>query len=151
MGSMGHCISAIIGRREDVCRIAEQMIHADLIELPQGFGMILMTDKLLRDVEELAEVSDEIVFPGLDRFTEAVRELMERYSFHTKLAYIETDYFGGVGTQGGLLYESGCCVVAPRSSETGVINALLSELGVRREPGKDEFDSLGLSKYRRMP
>ncbi len=127
------------------------MIHADLIELPQGFGMILMTDKLLRDVEELAEISDEIVFPGLDRFTEAVRELMERYSFHTKLAYIETDYFGGAGTQGGLLYENGSAAVAPQVSGAGVINALLSELGVRCGSGKDEFDSLGLSKYRRMP
>ncbi len=148
---MGHRISGILGRREDVCRIAEQLIHADLIELPQGFGMILMTDKLLRDVEELAEVSDKIVFPGLDRFTEAVRELMERYSFHTKLAYIETDYFGGAGTQGGLLYENGCAAVDPSAAETGVINALLSELGVRRESGKDEFDSLGLGNYRRMP
>ncbi len=148
---MGHCISAIVGRHSDVCRIAENMIHADLIELPQGYGMVLMTDKLLRDVEELAEVSDEIVFPELDRFTEAVRELMERYSFHTKLAYIETDYFGGAGTQGGVLYENGCAAAAPSVAETGVINALLSELGVWREPGKDEFDSLGLSKYRRMP
>lgn len=127
------------------------MIYADLIELPQGFGMILMTDRLLRDVEELAEVSDEIVFPELDRFTEAVRELMERYSPHTKLAYIETDYFGGTGTQGGLLYENGRVAVAPRAAESGVINALLAELGVWREPGKDEFDSLGLGRYRRMP
>ncbi len=148
---MGHRISAIIGRHTDVCRIAGDMIHADLIELPQGFGMILMTDKLLRDVEELAEVSDEIVFPGLERFTEAVGELMERYSFHTKLAYVETDYFGGAGTQGGVLYGNGRAAADPVAAGTGVINALLSELGVRREHGKDEFDSLGLSKYRRMP
>lgn len=148
---MGHCISAIIGRREDVRKIAEQMIHADLIELPQGFGMILMTDRLLCDVEELAEVSDKAVFPELERFTEAVGELMERYSFHTKLAYIETDYFGGAGTQGGVLYENGRVGAAPRVDGSGVINALLSELGVWRGSGKDEFDSLGLGKYRRMP
>lgn len=127
------------------------MIHADLIELPQGFGMILMTDRLLCDVEELAEVSDKAVFPELERFTEAVGELMERYSFHTKLAYIETDYFGGAGTQGGVLYENGRVGAAPRVDGSGVINALLSELGVWRGSGKDEFDSLGLGKYRRMP
>lgn len=127
------------------------MVHADEIMLPQEFGMVPMTDKLLLDVEELAEVSDKIVFPELDRFTEAVRELMERYSFHTKLAYIETDYFGGKGTQGGLLYENGSVAVAPRAAGSGVINALLSELGVWREPGKDEFDSLGLGKYRTIP
>ncbi len=73
--------------------------------------MIFMTDKLFSGAEELADVPDRIVFSELERFTEAVRKMMERYSFHTKLAYIETGHFGGMGTQGGLLYENGCAAI----------------------------------------
>lgn len=75
---------------------------------------------------------------------------MERYSFRTRLAYIETDYFGGAGTQSGVLYENGKISVGPRSGE-GTINFLLKELGVWHYPDRDEFDMLGLGKYRHMP
>ncbi len=148
---MGHCIQAVIGKHNDVCKITKDWVHVNEILLPQEFGMVLMTDDFMCDVGELAEGSDEVVFPRLDCFTGAVKKLMERYSLRTNIAYFETNYFGGAGTQGGLLYENGSIAVAPRVAESGVINALLAKMGVRRESGKDEFDSLGLGKYRRMP
>lgn len=147
---MGHCIRAIVGADSDLRKIAEDWVKADLIELLQGCGMIFMINALLEDVEELLEVSDDTCFPELEDFTEGVRELMERYSFRTRLAYIETDYFGGAGTQSGVLYENGKISVGPRSGE-GTINFLLKELGVWHYPDKDEFDMLGLGKYRHMP
>ncbi len=147
---MGHCIRAVIGARESVRRLAEDWLKAKVVELPQGFGMIFMTDDLLEDVGELLEVSDELPFSELENFTEEVKTLIERYSFRTKLAYIETEYFGGVGTQAGVLYENGRIAVEPSRGE-GVINILLRELGVWRYPDKDEFDMLELGKYRHMP
>ncbi len=149
---MGHCIHAIIGNHESICKLAGDWIRANEIELPQGFGMILCTDELLDDIAELMETeseSGEPCFPELDYFDVSVKELMERYSFRTKLAYIETDYFGGFGTQSGVLYENGKIAVAPKSGE-GTINALLKELGIWRTSDKDEFDMLELWKYRRM-
>lgn len=68
---------------------------------------------------------------------------------HRVIQKLETDYFGGTGTQGGVLYENGQISIAPRSGE-GTINILLRELGIRRAPNKDEFDSLNLGIYRRM-
>ncbi len=147
---MGHCIRAVIGARESVRRLAEDWLKAKVVELPQGFGMIFMTDDLLEDVGELLEVSDELPFSELENFTEEVKTLIERYSFRTKLAYIETEYFGGVGTQAGVLYENGRIAVEPSRGE-GVINILLRELGVWHYPDKDEFDMLELGKYRHMP
>ena len=82
---MGHCIRAVIGSRESVRRLAEDWLKAKVVELPQDFGMIFMTDDLLEDVGELLEVSDELPFSELENFTEEVKELMERYSFRTKL------------------------------------------------------------------
>lgn len=153
---MGHCIRAIIGKRADVQKIAGDW-PLGVIELPQDFGMVMLTNRFLDDVEELYECGGEDIFPELDGFFAAVRELMEQYSIRTKLAYIETDYFGGVGTQGGVLYENGKPVGEPTVGRvcepkmgTGVINGLLKALGVWREHGKDEFESLELFKYRRM-
>lgn len=149
---MGHCIRAIIGTHEDVHKIADAWVRAKEIELPQGFGMVFCTTVLLEDIEELMESSGEVIdyslFPELEYFNASVKELMESYSFRTKLAYIETDYFGGTGTQAGILYENGK-PAAPKNGE-GAINALLKELGVWRKPDKDEFDMLGLGKYRHM-
>lgn len=147
---MGHCIRAVIGTRDSARRLAEDWLRAKVIELPQDFAMIFMTDDLLEDVGELLEVSDEQCFPELEYFTEEVKELIEYYSFRTKLTYIETDYFGGTGTQAGVLYENGRIAIGPRRGN-GTINILLREMGVWCYPDKDEFDMLKLGKYRHMP
>lgn len=146
---MGHCIRAIIGKQADICKLAEDWVSANMIELPQDFGIVPLTIKLLENMEELLEPSCEDPCSELYGFDQTVKEILEQYSFRTKLAYIETDYFGGVGTQGGVLYENGREVCPPRVGE-GVINALLKELGAWHRPGLDEFDSLELGKYRHI-
>lgn len=106
--------------------------------------MIFLTDALLDEIGELFESANEPSDP------ETVKSfLLQEYSFHTKLAYIETDYFGGIGTQSGILYENGNISI-PLCSGEGAISILLREIGVWREVNKDEFDSLNLGIYRRM-
>lgn len=147
---MGHCIQAIIGIHETVQKMTEDWGCAEKIELPQGYEMVFLTDALFDDITELFDVPDEIRYSELDYFTVAVEQFLQQCSFRTKLVYIETDYFGGVGTQAGVLYENGRIAVEPHSGE-GTINQLLRELGVQRISGKDEFDSLNLGRYRQMP
>ena len=140
---MGHCVRAIIGAHKDIQRI-ENDWFAKEIKLPQGYGMIFLTDVLLDDIGELFESANESSDPET-----VTSYLLQNYSFHTKLAYIEADYFGGIGTQSGILYENGNIGIPPCSGK-GAINILLRELGVWREVNKDEFDSLNLGIYRRM-
>lgn len=148
---MGHCIQAIIGKHAAIQNIADNWQYAQEIELPQGYGMVFWTNALLEDITELFDVPDEEFFyPILDYFTVAADQFLRQYSAHTKLAYVETDYCGGVGTQAGVLYENGCICMEPRSGE-GTINLLLKELGVWCVPDKDAFDSLNLGRYRHMP
>lgn len=145
---MGHSIKAVIGRRADVRKISEDWL-CNMIELPQDFGMVPLTIKLLEDMEELLEPSGDDPCSELDGFDRTAADILESYSFRTKLAYIETDYFRGVGTQGGVLYENGREACPPRVDE-GTVNALLKELGAWRKPDKDEFDCLELGKYRHI-
>lgn len=144
---MGHHIKAIIGKQADIQKLADDWVYGKLIELPQDFGMVPMTITLLDDVEEITELSESELDCGLDGLDESVIWLLENYSFHTKLAYIETDYFGGVGTQGGVLYENGREKISPQAGK-GTINVLLKELGAWRKSDTDEFDCLELGKYR---
>ena len=140
---MGHCVRAIIGAHKDIQRIENDWLAKEM-KLPQGYGMIFLTDTLLDNIGELFESANEPSDPET-----VTSYLLQEYSFHTKLAYIETDYFGGVGTQSGILYENGNISI-PLCSGEGSINILLRELGVWREVNKDEFDSLNLGIYRRM-
>lgn len=56
-----------------------------------------------------------------------------------------TEYFGGSGEQWALLRQNDTILA------TGEINGMLAAVGVKREPGKDEFDTVGLGAYRFNP
>ncbi len=150
---MGHMIQAIIGKKDIIEKIAGDWVKAQTRELPQGYSLLFLTDALYDDIEELLE--DENMekiedFEDMVCYTTPVVHLLKHYSFHSQLVYIETDYAGGYGTQAGVLFVNGKTVTGPVCSN-GIINQLLKDIGVYRERGKDEFDSLHLGIYRCMP
>ena len=150
---MGHMIQAIIGKKDIIEKIASDWVKAQTRELPQGYSLLFLTDALYDDIEELLE--DENMekiedFEDMVCYTTPVVHLLKHYSFHSQLVYIETDYAGGYGTQAGVLFVNGKTVTGPACSN-GIINQLLKDIGVYREHGKDEFDSLHLGIYRCMP
>ena len=67
------------------------------------------------------------------------------------IAKIETDYFGGSGEQSAKLYVDG----VKKYDESDVfdysktpINDVLKMMGVVKKTGMDEFDTIGLGKFR---
>lgn len=126
-----------------------------------------MSNDLYDDIAELIDSKLEIDYSKyFDFFSPSVYELLVQESRNGKLAYIETDYFGGVGSQSAILFEKGFIKIKPHKTETywdeksssflhkpegdKAINIVLKELGVYKENGKDEFDSIRLGNYRRM-
>jgi hypothetical protein len=88
---------------------------------------------------------DYIVFP-----TElALAELMKKVAATADIefAIISTDYFGGMGQQFASVYKNETLV----SESITTINQALEYLGVKRENGLDEFDTVGLEKIRSQP
>jgi len=71
-----------------------------------------------------------------------------------RYAIINTDYVGGIGSQAAVVYDHGNVSMETQAGGHGVINKALRMLGVERVPGGerltgyDEFDSIGLGKYR---
>lgn len=68
-------------------------------------------------------------------------------SQHGPVAYVETDYFGGVGEQSAILCEARQRLVTSRDGDA--INQVLARMGVLCVGDDDEFDSLGLGLFRR--
>ena len=70
-------------------------------------------------------------------------------------AVIDTDYFGGSGSQSAAVYRGGTEVMAPDSSNIGPfiesfgpINKALRHLGVDASGLRDEFETVGLHRFR---
>lgn len=146
---MRHNINAFIGKDDIIQKLSDDWIKARDIPLKQGYSMVCLTGDLFDDIMELSEADDELNCSELTLFTTAIFDIMQEYSNNSMLAYIETDYFGRTGTQAGVLFENGRIIINPTEKESGIINIILHKLGVYRENGKDEFDSLGLGKYRK--
>ena len=73
------------------------------------------------------------------------------------LAYIETNYFGGTGSQAAAVFVDGKLVLKAAIPVTrnppnrdDPINTALRALGVMAAEGQDEFDTLGLRQFRNL-
>lgn len=70
------------------------------------------------------------------------------------IAYVETDYFGGLGRQSAALWRDGALVMDlvteshGRAHEGSPINRALRGLGIMARDGCDEFSIQGLAGYR---
>lgn len=106
--------------------------------------------------------SDTILEP-YEELTKEIRKILKELSFTGKCAYVETDYFGGYGTQLSEAWFHGKRIIGPLISIDGIedmnlpsgttlvensINESLKTIGVYRHEGKDEFDSVRLGQYR---
>ena len=77
-----------------------------------------------------------------------VHHMMREFVPEPLFAVIETDYFGGRGDQAAGVYRDDWEVMAPAVGAVGPINEALRHLGVRASPGLDEFDTVGLGRFR---
>ena len=152
---MGHHILGFIARWEDLRRAASNLREAHVVPLALGFGFLPVTQQLAGDDEPAP-------FEHLDRLTARLGQWAAEQSRLFPLAYVETDYFGGVGLQAAIAWKNGRPAFGPvrttdlwergRSIPTplldGAINQAVRHIGVARGEAQDEFDALGLGQHR---
>lgn len=63
------------------------------------------------------------------------------------IAYVEAEYFGGMGNQSGIIWRDGKRIFK-KLAEQDVINIILNQFGIKRSKSLDEFDTVGLGRYR---
>jgi hypothetical protein len=141
---MGHCIHAIVARLDVTKKIRGDFPQLLCAHLPQDFGLIPI------EAEFVDSVTSSTVPQNTEEFmllTPGFHAALIELSRLGRIAYVETEYFGGSGCQGAAVYEGRRVVVEPSWKDEAINNAL-QMLGATRSRGRDEFDSLSLSLYR---
>lgn len=126
-------------------------------------SMVFATETLLANIGQ--DVAGETrPFPDFARLTASLHRELLAASRADTLAYIETEYWGGAGSQRALLYSNGQIVLGPLALETSwdaekqdylttgekAISPVLARLGVAKGSAHDEFAALNLEVYRSM-
>ena len=144
---MGHSVQLIIGREPAVGRFLKAWPAARGVAL-QGEWVAIPVDEALCDAigAGAAGAERDAAFdsspPGLEAALAAAT------AQGGALAYVETEYFGGQGSQSAGAWVDG----AARGAERGIgaINTALRAIGVVAADGMDAFDTIGLGRRRRM-
>jgi len=148
---MGHSINAVVGLAESVASIVEAAGCPPATEL--SFGLVIAPLGHAQ-IDQLTGCEPSEVAKGFKYLSPA----LERGLFNAAgggFAYIETDYFGGVGSQAAAIFSGRLPATlladedakAPPRPESP-INSALRSLGVRAAPGQDEFDTVGIGRFR---
>lgn len=142
---MGHNIRGIVAPLADAPVVAAALGVGDVALPDGGFAFIPLGD----DAFDALAVSPSDALPGFVWLTPAVEAALARAHAAPAFAWIEIDYFGGVGTQAAALYRMGRREWAAAASG-GVVNRTLAALGVCASAGQDAFDAVGLGRFRGM-
>jgi hypothetical protein len=156
---MGHSLRAIIGRPTACAALAAQFGAVQRVALRQGFEMVPLVGSLFDRLAFSTDASNpEAAAGGWSSLGVQAEDRLAELSRIAPIAHVCTEYFGGVGEQAAVGFVDGRVAtrsggvgrVLAWSSSIGPINDALAAIGVARERGKDEFDSLGLGEYRSM-
>jgi hypothetical protein len=139
---MSYELQALVGD-ESVLRAASPA-DVTVIPLPQHKALIpLSTIVQDRYGIPFLPFTDE----GVDSVTSTVMEFILPFARCGRIVYIEAEFFGGDGTQACIMWDRGGQPSAPLV-DNHAINTALRFLGVKVGNHHDEFDALGLGRYR---
>ncbi|MFJ5774277.1 hypothetical protein [Streptomyces sp. NPDC093094] len=149
---MSYGLQAVIAGEELLRAGARDVPGAKVASLRQGLSLMPITDEVF---DAVTDGSTERAL-GFWRLPGGFEELLARWSAAGPVAYVEADYFGGVGRQRAAVWAGGALVLGPldvpakkRFSRTvSPISQALRRLGARRSLGEDEFDAVGLDRHR---
>lgn len=138
---MAYCIEAIISSQSALEVHAAKYASAAVVPLNGGFALIPVTEALL----------DELGTDGATgqfcKFTPAIAEWLRAISESAPAAYVEAEFFGGAGGQNATVWAEGEEFL-PATRSFSAINLALKNLGFGRGSAFDEFEAIGLDRYR---
>jgi hypothetical protein len=122
-----------------------------LVALPRGLSLLPLTDRAIETIGATEPFAEKELPP----LTVGVAWLAAELSRKGPVAAISTEYFGGDGEQGAIVWNDGAVRLGPlvdtnfsTSSEEWPINRALALLGVVATDEADAFDVLELWRFR---
>ncbi|MFD5910672.1 hypothetical protein ACFWHL_18350 [Streptomyces massasporeus] len=149
---MSYDLRAVIADQE-VLRIATRDLPAArLASIGQGLSLMPMTDALCAAVADGGGGGTW----GFRRFPGGFEKVLAGWSAGGPVAYVEAEYFGGVGEQRAVVWDAGAIVLGPLHVEEGEpfspagspVSQALRRSGVVTGAAGDEFAAVGLDRHR---
>ncbi|MCZ1009547.1 hypothetical protein [Streptomyces lydicus] len=156
---MSYELHAVIAGGEMLRGASRGMAATRPASIGQGLALIPMTDALSDSFAAAAAADDDadgVGIPGFWRLTEGCGKTLADWSAAGPVAYVEAEYFGGVGEQQAAVWDGGALVLGPLHAQEGrafppagsPISQALRRLGVVAGAGEDEFSAVGLDRHR---
>jgi hypothetical protein len=149
-----HWISGLVAPLEALEAIGAAHDIGRPAPLEFGLGFLPLDDENLDTIVPLAEAPERnpdaddgedwnYLFPALIDWCAA-------QSKATRLAYIETQYWGGTGGQGAAVFDGGATIWGPELGDglSGPVSTALAMLGVTKGAALDEFEAAGIPRQR---
>ncbi len=149
---MGYDLQAIVAR-EDLLRAATRTwSEAVVASLEQGLALVPITDSFFDQVSGVPVAEDL----GFWRLPAGFEQTLAAWSVRGPVAYVEAEFFGGVGWQRAAVWSKGVLILGPLrveedeqfEAEGSPISRALRRLGVITGAGQDEFAAVGLGRHR---
>ncbi|MFD5573082.1 hypothetical protein [Streptomyces cadmiisoli] len=149
---MSYVLHAVIAEGETLRGMTRGLPAARLASVGQGLSLMPMTKALIESVADGSGAGAS----GFCRLPGGFEKTLADWSVRGPVAYVEAEYFGGVGEQRAAVWEGGTIVLGPLHLEEGrpfppagsPISQALRRLGVVAGPGEDEFSAVGLVRHR---
>jgi hypothetical protein len=153
---MGYEIAGVVARAGLLAAAARELPMAVPAPLRQGFALLPMTDELFDAVTDDGTAGAGRF--GFWKFPSGFDRTLLAWSEGGPLAYIEAEFFGGVGSQRAAVWSAGELILGPIAvkereafAEAGSpISQALRALGAAAGDGADEFDAVGLNAHRHI-
>ncbi|MFD9397137.1 hypothetical protein ACFWBB_42335 [Streptomyces sp. NPDC060000] len=149
---MSYDLQAVIAGGEVLRTASRDLPAARLASLGQGLSLMPMTAALF---DSVADGSGTGAL-GFWRLPGGFEKTLADWSTVGPVAYVEAEYFGGVGEQQAVVWDGGTIVLGPLHVQEGqpfplagsAISQALRRLGVVASAGEDEFSAAGLDRHR---
>ncbi len=145
---MSHQIHGFVFREALAARVTAQHPALRMAALTQGFVLLVVNPDAWDVLEEAYGNGDRRPPRDFERLGPGVRAFGAALSKSGRVAYIETHYFGGTGTQGAAAWSEGREALPPAVKPFGAINEALAFVGVEPAANEDAFNSVGLRRHR---
>jgi len=141
---MTHSVIGFVALNEFVHQICSKYPALRAVPLEQGFSLFPLTEDLVKSLG-ISHLNTSV---DSDKLPNELTDLLSKLSALCPLLYFETDYFAGTGHQLAVVFENEMITFGPAKNVIGPINDGLRWLGAKRKASDDEFDSIGLGRYR---
>jgi hypothetical protein len=146
-----HEIQALIGSDTATAALTRTWSEARRRELSSDLFIVPLRRQLVRQATRadwvLPDLEDPLEAPKLAVAVAPLTDAIRRINVGGTCAPIFTQYWDGPGTQASFLVRDGVASVEPLFGPKA-INQALSQLGVRADGERDEFDTVGLGRWR---